>query len=181
MKNMAMQPSAPELCGELAFGPRLLSDVLGCFPAGVAIVTASGRNGARYGVTISSFNSVSLDATLVLFSLSRRLLSLNGSILQAEAFAVNFLRDDQEHLSSRFGTALIDKWHRVEYRLGHTGSPILVPALAILECWTYAQYDGGDHVIVVGRVTHLEADVGRPPLVLFRGRYHTVSRPEQTV
>ncbi len=56
-----------------------------------------------------------------------------------------------------------------------------MPALAVLECRPYAHYDGGDHVIVVGRATHLEMDSGHHPLVFFRGRYHTLSRQEQDV
>jgi flavin reductase (DIM6/NTAB) family NADH-FMN oxidoreductase RutF len=177
---MAVPPLRAELDDEPGFDPRHLRDVLGCFPTGVAIVTASDPDGAYYGVTISSFNSVSLDPPLVLFSLSRRLLSLDG-ILRAESFAIHFLGDDQERLSKRFATALADKWHGVEYRLGHTGCPVLIPALAVLECLPYAQYDGGDHVIVVGRVTHLEADHEKRPLVFFRGRYHTLSRPEPMI
>ena len=55
-----------------------------------------------------------------------------------------------------------------------TGSPVIEPALAVLECELYAQYAGGDHVILVGRVAHIEKDAGRNPLVFFRGRYHTI-------
>src|SRR5262249_8562247 len=123
---MGVQPLAAGRDGEPGLDPRRLRDVLGCFPTGVAIVTAAAPEGGYYGVTISSFNSVSLDPPLVLFSLSRRLLSLDG-ILRAEAFAIHFLGDDQERLSTRFATALSDKWHGIEYRLGHTGCPVLIP------------------------------------------------------
>ena len=174
---MSTQHAAPSWRAEPALPPRTLRDVLGSFPTGVAVVTATGTNGEPYGVTVSSFNSVSLDPPLVLFSLSRRLLSLEG-LLRADAFAINFLRDDQAHLSARFATAFSDKWRDVDFRAGATGSPVLVPALAVLECRPYAQYDGGDHIIVVGRVTHLEVDSGRHPLVFFRGRYHTLSSQE---
>jgi flavin reductase (DIM6/NTAB) family NADH-FMN oxidoreductase RutF len=177
---MSVQESATELGGESALAPPILRDALGNFPTGVAVVTAAGDDGALFGVTVSSFNSVSLNPPLVLFSLSRQLLSLEG-ILRAEAFAINFLRDDQEHLSARFAIALTDKWLGVEFRFGHTGSPILIPALAVLECRPYAQYDGGDHVIVVGRVTDVEADSARRPLVFFRGAYHTLSRAEHAL
>jgi flavin reductase (DIM6/NTAB) family NADH-FMN oxidoreductase RutF len=160
-----------------SFPARTLRDVLGSFPTGVAVVTATGTDGERYGVTVSSFNSVSLDPPLVLFSLSRRLLSLAG-MLRAGAFAINFLRHDQAHLSARFATTLADKWQDVDFRPGATGSPVLVPALAVLECRPYAQYDGGDHIIVVGQVTHVEIDSACHPLVFFRGRYHTLSGQE---
>src|SRR6185437_4753350 len=98
---MPAQRPAADLAEEHTFQPRLLRDVLGCFPTGVAVVTAVARDGSLHGVTINSFNSVSLDPPLVLFSLSRDLNSLQ-SLETAEAFAINFLRDDQAHLSSRF-------------------------------------------------------------------------------
>lgn len=159
------------------FSTRALRDVLGSFPTGVAVVTAAGPGGELYGVTVSSFNSVSLDPPLVLFSLSRTLYSLDG-FLSAEWFAVNFLREDQSDLSTRFAAALSDKWTGVPFRTGISGCPVLQPALAVLECRQYAHYDGGDHVIVVGRVTHLDADHGRMPLVYFRGRYRTLAAQE---
>lgn len=160
-----------------SFPARALRDVLGSFPTGVAVVTAAGPKGEQYGVTVNSFNSVSLDPPLVLFSLCRSLLSLDG-LLKAGAFAINFLRDDQAHVSVRFANAGSDKWQGVEFRPGLTGSPVLVPALAVVECRPYAQYDGGDHVIVVGQVVHVDMDTAHHPLVFFRGRYHTLLHPK---
>jgi flavin reductase (DIM6/NTAB) family NADH-FMN oxidoreductase RutF len=143
------------------------------FPTGVAVVTARGVEGTLQGVTINSFNSVSLDPPLVLFSLSRKLFSLNA-FLAADAFAINFLQEDQQHVSVRFTKALSNKWEDVAYKTGITGAPVL-PALAVLECRPYAQYDGGDHVIVVGRVEHLECQECNAPLVYFRGGYHKLT------
>ena len=97
-----------------------------------------------------------------------------GRAAFGEAFAIHFLRDDQHHLSARFAKALSNKWDDVRYRDGVTGCPVLEPALAVMECTLYAQYDGGDHVIIVGRVAHMEKEPGENPLVFFRGRYHTI-------
>lgn len=174
---MGMQRLPVDCREETSFAARPLRDVLGSFPTGVAVVTATAPGGELYGVTVNSFNSVSLDPPLVLFSLCRNLLSLDG-IVKAGAFAINFLRDDQAHLSVSFANARSDKWRGVEFRPGVTGSPILVPALAVLECQLYAQYDGGDHVIVVGQVVHVEMDSARHPLVFFRGRYHRLLHGE---
>jgi len=85
-----------------------------------------------------------------------------------------FYAKDQQHLSARFAKPSSNKWEGVPRRAGVTGSPVLEPALALLECRLYAQYDGGDHVILVGRITHIEKDTGGNPLVFFRGRYHTI-------
>lgn len=160
----------------MKFTESTFRNTLGMFPTGVAVVTAQSAEGALQGVTVNSFNSVSLDPPLVLFSLARKLFSLNV-FLAAEAFAINFLQDDQEHLSIRFNKALSNKWERVKYKKGITGAPVLVPALAVLECHPYAQYDGGDHVIMVGRVEHIECEECCSPLVYFRGRYHKLTSP----
>ena len=153
--------------------PELLREVLGLYPTGITVVTAKAADGALYGVTVNSFSSVSLDPPLVLFSLARKLHTLEA-LLSAKAFAIHFLREDQRHISARFAKALSNKWEDVPYREGVTGSPVLEPALAVLECDLYAQYDGGDHVILLGRIAHIERDAGSNPLVFFRGRYHTV-------
>ena len=158
----------------MTFTERTFRDALGMFPTGVAVVTARGTDGNLQGVTVNSFNSVSLDPPLVLFSLSRKLYSLNV-FLAARAFAINFLTEDQQHLSVRFNKALSNKWEQVTYKSGVTGAPVLLPVLAVLECLPYAQYDGGDHVIVVGRVEHIECQDCNLPLVYFRGRYHKLT------
>jgi len=158
----------------MKFTERMLRNTLGMFPTGVAVVTAQGAEGTLQGVTVNSFNSVSLDPPLVLFSLSRKLFSLNV-FLTAKAYAINFLLEDQQDLSVRFNKALSNKWEHVRYKTGVTGAPVLLPALAVLECSPYAQYDGGDHVIMVGRVEHIECEECSSPLVYFRGRYHTLT------
>jgi flavin reductase (DIM6/NTAB) family NADH-FMN oxidoreductase RutF len=158
----------------MTFTERAFRDVLGLFPTGVAVVTARGNGGDLHGVTISSFNAVSLDPPLVLFSLARKLYSLQ-EFLMADAFAINFLQDDQQELSLRFSKALTNKWENVPHRPGITGGLVLLPAVAVLECSPYAQHDGGDHVIVVGRVNHIECEECSSPLVFYRGRYHKLS------
>lgn len=157
----------------LSVTPESLREVSGLFPTGIAVVTARAGGAELYGVTINSFSSVSLDPPLVLFSLWRGLHTLEA-LLSAKAFAIHILRDDQRHLSTRFAKTLSNKWDDVRYREGVTGCPVLEPALALMECTLYAQYDGGDHVIIVGRVAHMERDPGENPLVFFRGRYHTI-------
>jgi flavin reductase (DIM6/NTAB) family NADH-FMN oxidoreductase RutF len=97
-----------------------------------------------------------------------------AALLSARTFAIHFLREDQKHISARFARPQSNKWEDMPYRDGVTGSPVLEPALAVLECELYAQYDGGDHVIVLGRIAHMEKDTGASPLVFYRGRYHTV-------
>jgi flavin reductase (DIM6/NTAB) family NADH-FMN oxidoreductase RutF len=153
--------------------PEGLREVLGLFPTGIAVVTARDQQGTLYGVTINSFSSVSLDPPLVLFSLHRQLHTLQV-LLESATFAIHFLRDDQRQLSARFAASAADKWNEIRHRTGVTGCPVLESSLAVLECQLHGHHDGGDHEIVVARVTHMERDVSRSPLVFFRGRYHTL-------
>lgn len=156
----------------MSFDERRFRDALGMFPTGVAIVTAVTDQGTRIGMTVSSFNSVSLAPPLVLFSIARRANSF-AAWSAVERYAINVLSQEQEQLSNRFARPLGDKWAGVVVLDGETGVPILANSLAAFECETYARYDGGDHEIVVGRVASFRVSPHRQdlPLLFFGGRY----------
>jgi flavin reductase (DIM6/NTAB) family NADH-FMN oxidoreductase RutF len=150
--------------------PGEFRDALGCFATGVTVVTAIGPRGESIGITVNSFNSVSLDPPLVLFSLNRRAYSLRA-FLATQTFAVNILRVGQEDISNRFARTLEDKWSGVDYEVWDSGCPILTEALASFECTTRHTYHGGDHVIFVGEVTRLRHDPAGQPLLYHGGKY----------
>ncbi|WP_158671550.1 flavin reductase family protein [Bradyrhizobium guangdongense] len=150
---------------------RAFRNALGEFATGVAVVTARGNAGELIGMTMSSFNSVSLDPPLVLFSVARKARSL-PAMLEAEGFAVNILADDQEHISNQFARALANKWDQIKTSVGHAEAPLISGAMVHFECAPYANYDGGDHVIFVVRVVrHTTRPEVTKPLIFFRGRY----------
>ncbi|WP_188579179.1 flavin reductase family protein [Azorhizobium oxalatiphilum] len=153
-----------------AFDFRAFRRALGHFATGVAVVTARAENGEVVGMTMSSFNSVSLDPPLVLFSVARSALSL-PAMLAARGYGVNVLGRDQEDLSNRFSKAMGDKWSDVDHVNGHEDAPLLAGAIAHFECAPYAHHDGGDHVIFLARVVRFSNDEEGDPLVFFRGRY----------
>lgn len=157
----------------MSFDPREFRKALGQFATGVAVITASDRAGAAIGMTMSSFNSVSLDPPLILFSVDRGAMSLPAT-LEAEGYAVNLLSRSQEHLSNQFAKALSDKWQAVAHSLGHAQAPLIHGALAHFECEPYAHYDGGDHVIFVGRVLRFSTQPEEQPLIFFRGKYNSL-------
>jgi flavin reductase (DIM6/NTAB) family NADH-FMN oxidoreductase RutF len=141
------------------------------FATGVAVITAQGQGEDLIGMTMSSFNSVSIDPPLVLFSVDRTAHSL-PAMLDAKGYAVNVLAREQENISNRFARALSDKWAEVRCTVGHAEAPLITGALAHFECEPYASYDGGDHVIFVVRVLRHSVRAGNPaPLIFFRGRY----------
>lgn len=150
----------------------MLRQALGEFATGVAIVTAQGPDGMPVGMTMSSFNSVSLDPPLILFSVNRGAYSLRA-MLSANGYAVNILARTQEGISSRFASALANKWDQVKVTAGYAQAPLIEGALAHFECDPYAKYDGGDHVIFVARVVRHSTHPSRSaPLIFFRGCYH---------
>lgn len=154
----------------MTFDPRHLRNALGWFATGVTIVTARSSAGELIGITANSFNTVSLDPPLVLFSLGRRALSL-PLFEDAGAFAINVLSEDQKELSSVFATQGAAKFDNLAYEVWETGAPILPHTLASFECRTRSTHDGGDHVIFVGHVMRYRSDDHGRPLLYFRGKY----------
>jgi flavin reductase (DIM6/NTAB) family NADH-FMN oxidoreductase RutF/DNA-binding MarR family transcriptional regulator len=149
--------------------PKRFRNALGAFATGVTIVTTRSTAGADVGLTANSFNSVSLDPPMVLWSLARASFSLPA--FQANPwFAVHVLAADQDGLSHRFATRGADKFAGLELERGHGEVPLLPGCSARFQCHTEFLYEGGDHVIFVGRVEafdHFE----RPPLLFHGGRY----------
>jgi flavin reductase (DIM6/NTAB) family NADH-FMN oxidoreductase RutF len=155
----------------MGLDPLEFRKVMGGFATGVTIVTAVDPvSGAPVGMTVNSFNSVSLNPPLVLFSLDRRAFGL-PAFEAAGHFAINMLGAEQRELSSRFARAKGDKWTNTQYREGHFGCPILLGSLGVFECRQYARHDGGDHVIFLGEVLEIETGEDLNPLLYFRGRY----------
>lgn len=140
------------------------------FPTGVTVVTALAQDDQRIGLTVSSFNTVSLDPPLVLVSLARTYRSL-ADLVQAQAFAIHVLSESQMDLATRFASKAVDKWARVSCHTGQLGAPMLPEALGVFECRPWASYDGGDHIILVGRVIHAWRNSFALPLVFFRSAF----------
>ena len=154
---------------------RAFRDALGAFATGVTIATTLDADGAPVGVTASSFNSVSVDPPLVLWSLARSARSLDA-FCSSGHFAVHVLAAGQERLSNRFASQGDDKFAGLEWQPGTLGSPVLEDYAARFECRTRHLYEGGDHVILVGEVVeYLSHDV--EPLLFHAGRYAT-RRPD---
>jgi 3-hydroxy-9,10-secoandrosta-1,3,5(10)-triene-9,17-dione monooxygenase reductase component len=142
---------------------------LGRFATGVTIVTTRDAAGKDVGLTANSFSSVSLDPPMVLWSLSRRSLSL-PAFMQAEHFAVHVLASDQDELASRFATRGADKFAGLILQRGQDDIALLADCAARFQCRSTIKHEGGDHVIFVGEVLHFD-HTERPPLIFHGGRY----------
>lgn len=147
---------------------------LGAFATGVTIATTKDGDSQPVGVTASSFNSVSVDPPLVLWSLAKNSFS-HDAFCSSGHFAVHVLAASQEELSNRFARSGEDKFADMEWQDGELGSPIFSDHAALFECKTRHQYEGGDHVIFVGEVVAYDARDEAP--LLFHGGSYAERRP----
>lgn len=162
----------PPPTSALAFSALEFRAALGMFATGVTIVTARSASGEPVGLTANSFNSVSLEPPLVLWSLNQRSMSI-GTFRAATHYAVNVLAAGQQDLALRFAAPVDDRWAGVDWRPGVAGAPLIEGAVAHFECFNKSRYDEGDHVIFVGQVEHCDHQPGAAPLLFHGGRFYT--------
>jgi 4-hydroxyphenylacetate 3-hydroxylase, reductase component len=157
---------------DTTFDTRAFRRALGNFATGVTVVTAATSSGRKVGVTANSFNSVSLDPPLILWSIDKRS-SSHEVFEEASHFAVNVLAADQIDLSNNFARPKDDRFADIEYDPGEGGSPVFADCSARFHCEKFQQVDGGDHWIMIGKVVAFD-DFGRSPLLYHQGAYSMV-------
>ena len=149
---------------------------LGHFCTGVTVVTAM-NDAEPVGFACQSFAALSLDPPLVLFCPGRT--SRTWPLIERHGhFCVNVLGHGQRDVSTVFGRAGADKFATVPWTPAPSGSPILAGVLTWLDCAIETVHDGGDHHVVIGRVTTLGEQRGERPLLFYRGAY-TVTEPAE--
>lgn len=148
--------------------------VLGRFPSGVTVVTTKAADGSDQGMTVSAFCSLSLEPPLVLICIEKTA-SVHEALTRAPGFVVNVLSAKQEQIARRFSIVDIDRFEGVGFSRSVSGIAVLDDALAVIECNSSAQLDGGDHTIVVGEVEAGRAETGSP-LLYYRGGYAQLER-----
>ena len=147
----------------------------GLFPTGVTVVTRLMPDQKPYGITVNSFTSLSLHPPLVLVCIGLRSPFLKG-LAEGEAFVINVLGEDQEHLSIHFSKPREEgRFRGVLWREGEHGVPLLDGAVATFQCELNHAVDAGDHRIIIGAVRRLEYRK-LPPLLWHDSSYHPMAR-----
>ena len=185
--------SPPRKAAPPVFSPREFRASLGMFATGVTIVTARTAEGEQVGLTANSFNSVSLDPPLVLWSLARAAGSL-PAFSAGSHYAINILAADQKALAERFAARGADRWTGVAFTEGAGRAPFgttarkveggwringrkifasLAGAAATFECFNRSRYEEGDHVIFVGEVERCSHRADASPLLFHGGKFYT--------
>jgi flavin reductase (DIM6/NTAB) family NADH-FMN oxidoreductase RutF len=154
----------------MAIDGRELRNAMGRFATGVCLITTVTEEGEALALTANSFSSVSLDPPLVLWSLQ------NGSdVYQSYAhpryFAINVLAREQQAHSNQYARKGEHRLTPEHFRPGGHGSPIIHDALVSFECELDATHEGGDHLIIVGRVLDMQVRADGEPLLFYGGAY----------
>jgi flavin reductase (DIM6/NTAB) family NADH-FMN oxidoreductase RutF len=153
------------------FDARHFRNALSQFATGVTVITTRLEDGSFLGLTASSFNSVSLDPPLVLWSLGQNANSL--PIFTGNShYVINILAADQAALAKQFSKPSKNRFEGVDFTLSPTGLPILSGASAWFECHNRSRYPEGDHVIFVGAVECCDV-TPKEPLIFHGGRFIT--------
>lgn len=162
--NAAAQPSL--LSGRL--DARLLRATMGHFATGVTIITYT-ADGAPAGMTANAFMSVSLEPPLVLVSV-RAASRFNLYVGKGVCYGVNFLAEDQRHLSGHFGGRPVEG---VEPPfVHHNGTPLVDGSLVHLVARTVDVHPAGDHMLYIAQVEDIRFGSPRGPLLFYGGKYH---------
>ncbi|CBL46296.1 Monooxygenase similar to NmoB [gamma proteobacterium HdN1] len=158
-----------------AIDTREFRNALGQFPTGVTVITTLDAAGNKIGMTANSFTSVSLDPMLVLWSVAKTCKAFDA-FAESKHFAIHVLNINQKHISAQFASNCDDRFKDIEHIEGHGGIPVLADYSAVFQCDTERLYDGGDHVILLGRVVAFD-NKKLPPLVFHAGRYADLDQP----
>ncbi|WP_369020079.1 flavin reductase family protein [Streptomyces californicus] len=148
-----------------------------CTP--VAVVTAT-DDGLPHGTTVGSLTSLSLRPPMVALALERRS-RLLPKILRSQRFGVNLLGAEQAYVARAFASSAGDRFERVAWH-PDDGLPRLREAPGWLVCELDRQVPGGDHVLLLGRVTRISGTRGAAPLVYGRRTFgtHSAAAPTPT-
>jgi 3-hydroxy-9,10-secoandrosta-1,3,5(10)-triene-9,17-dione monooxygenase reductase component len=155
---------------EVEIDPAEFRQVLGAYPTGVCAITATGTDCVPIGMVVGTFTSVSLDPPLVGFLPDKT--SATWPLIEvAGQFCVNVLARDQMDVCRQLSARGAAKFAGIDMALSAHGQPVIVDAIARIDCVVHQVIDAGDHWFVMGRVLSMEATRDADPMLFHRGRY----------
>lgn len=171
--NMSLTPTTPNAALPPAFTSQDFRAALGLFATGVTIITCRAPDGTPVGMTANSFNSVSMQPPLVLWSLGLQASSL-PIFSAASHYAIHILTSEQRGLAELFATRGADRFAGLDCGVGAGGAPLIEGSAAVLECRNRNRHAEGDHVIFVGEVEQCRyRSKDASPLIFHGGRFYT--------
>ena len=156
------------------FSTQELRRAFSCFATGVTVITGIDQNGKPVGITISSFNTVSLNPPLVLWSIGSQS-DLCNSFRIGQKQLIHVLDVNQKDLALVFAKQLNKNSIQMEHQIEPSGLMRLANCLAYFECETVAVHEGGDHHIIVARVLSIEQESDRHPLLFAQSQFNQLA------
>ena len=156
------------------FSNQELRRAFSCFATGVTVITGIDQNGKPVGITISSFNTVSLNPPLVLWSIGSQS-DLCNSFRIGQKQLIHVLDVNQKDLALVFAKQLNKNSIQIEHQIEPSGLMRLANCLTYFECETIAVHEGGDHHIIVARVLSIEQDSDRHPLLFAQSQFNQLA------
>lgn len=141
------------------------------FATGVTVITTRTPAGVPVGITVNSFNSVSLDPPLVAWSIALSA-STHTVFRESPRYLVHVLGGGQLDVARRFAQRGIDRFAHVKWQLTASGLPQLDGCVARFECAHRNLHEEGDHLVMIGAVVRYET-LGGAPLIFHDSRYIT--------
>jgi flavin reductase (DIM6/NTAB) family NADH-FMN oxidoreductase RutF len=150
---------------------------------GVSVITA-GRGKDISGMTVTSVSSLSLEPAALIVSINREASSW-PLVKRHGFFGVHILTSDQIDIAERFtgkgGLKGAARFAGAEWVTRASGVPLLVGALAAIDCEVEDIIERHSHAIVIGRVLALQLSTRTAALAYWQGQYVAIDRDEDAV
>ncbi len=142
---------------------------LGKFTTGVTVVCVK-KNGDIYGKTVNSFNSLSLNPPLVLFSLGKHSSSIE-TYLKTKYLTINILSKKQKSISNHFSQKK-PSLKNIDFLSGKNNTAYINDCIANLECKLIDNIKKGDHIIFICKVLNVKQNDKLKPLSYYNSNYY---------
>jgi len=153
-----------------SFTSQELRQGFASFATGVTVITCLDENQGHHGVTISSFNTVSLEPPLILWNLKKHS-RLMPWVEVGRKHLIHVLERSQENLAMHFATVKHEQFIGIKHKLDQSGLTQIEHCVAYYECETVSVYDGGDHNIILAKVISLKNYPEKEPLIFARSKF----------
>lgn len=146
------------------------------FATGVTIITSLDADMQAHGITISSFNTVSLEPPLILWSLKKHSRFM-ANVEVGHKHLIHVLERSQEAMAMHFATVKENQFITIPHKLADSGLTQIDGCVAYYECETVSVHVGGDHNIIVAKVLNLKNHPERDPLIFARSKFVGLDMP----
>lgn len=159
----------------MTLDPEQLRHAMRAWTTGVAVVTAT-HDGQRYGMTVNSFTSISLEPPVISVAL-KQLTHTHDLVVKSNEFAVTILSSYQKELSERFAGRppyLTDRFDGVQTETMAISAPLLKGGMAYFNCRVLHSIPVGENTLFVAEVIAARGEGVGIPLVYHNRLYWTL-------